>query len=67
MDHMHSQSFPGFGCLLALLTLWFVPYGIYVLTFLLIISIMTGVLHLIDQVFRKLATPGWKSQPHCDP
>jgi hypothetical protein len=61
-----SPSFPGFGCLLALLTLWFVPYGIYGLTFLLIIFIMTGVLQLIDQVFRRLATPGWKREPRSN-
>jgi predicted metal-binding membrane protein len=58
MDPSGSPSFTGVGCLWALLTLWFVPYGIYVLTFLLILSIMTGVLELIDHVFRRLATPG---------
>ena len=36
MDPSGSPSFTGVGCLWALLTLWFVPYGIYVLTFLLI-------------------------------
>ena len=58
MDPSGFPCFPGIGCLSALLTLWFVPYGIYVLTFLLILSIMTGVLELIDHVFRRLATPG---------
>ena len=58
MDPSGFPSFPGVGCLSALLTLWFVPYGIYVLTFLLILFIMTGILQLIDQVFRKLTAPG---------
>ena len=35
MNQSGSPSFTGVGCLSALLTLWFVPYGIYVLTFLL--------------------------------
>jgi hypothetical protein len=45
----------------------FVPYGDYVLTFLLIMFILTGVLELIDQVFRRLATTGSKREPRGKP
>jgi hypothetical protein len=67
MNPVGSPSFPGLGCLGTLLTLWFVHYGVYMLTFLLLIFIMTGVLELIDQVFRRLAIPGWKSTSHGKP
>ena len=54
MDRTHSYSFPGFGCLLALLTLWFVPYGFYILTFVLTVLLLSGTVRMIYQGFQRL-------------
>jgi hypothetical protein len=55
MDHRHSYSFPGFGCLVALLTLWFVPYGLHLLTIVVMLLLFSGAVEWLSQVVRKIS------------
>jgi hypothetical protein len=55
MDHTHSYSFPGFAFLLAQLTYRFVPYGIYILAFILTVLVLSGSIRMIYQLFRRLS------------
>jgi hypothetical protein len=55
MDHTHSYSFPGFAFLLAQLTYRFVPYGIYILAFVLTILVLSGTIRMIYQLFWRLS------------
>jgi hypothetical protein len=56
MDHMRSRSFPGFGCLLALLTLWFVPYGLYILTIAVVLLLLSAAAQWIVRVLSSSAS-----------
>ena len=53
MDHMHSYSFPGLIFLIAQLIYRFVPYGFWLVTFLLLFLLLSGAVQLICQVCRR--------------
>jgi hypothetical protein len=54
MDRIHSYSFPGLVFLLAQLTYRFVPYGFYILLFVLTVLLFSGTVRMIYQVFQRL-------------
>lgn len=64
MDHSNSRPFPGFGCLLALLTLWFLPAGEYILAFAVIVLLLSGTEQLMALFLRKRSKI--KSRQRCE-
>jgi hypothetical protein len=54
MDRIHSYSFPGLIFLLAQLTYRFVPYGFYILLFVLTALLLSGTARMIYHVFQRL-------------
>jgi hypothetical protein len=53
MDHMPSYSFPGIVFLLAQLTYRFVPYGFYILLFVLTALLLSGAVRMIYHIFQR--------------
>jgi hypothetical protein len=53
--HAHAYSFPGFGFLLAQLTYRFVPYGDYLLTFVLLAVLLSSTARWVYRVLSRLS------------